>query len=249
MPRFFVKDNQVTKNKIVIQGDDVNHIKNVLRKNIGDSLEVCNKDDSKNYLVKIETIDKEKIECIVVEKKEDSIESNIFLHVFQGLPKADKMELIIQKGVELGVSKITPVAMKRCIVKLLPKDEPKKIQRWQKISEVAAKQCGRSIIPKIENVCKCSDICKLTDDYDAILVAYENEEENTLKSELNILKNIKKDKLKIAIVIGPEGGLDAEEIEMLKKNKAKVVTLGKRILRTETVVLNMASIIIYELEA
>ena len=168
--------------------------------------------------------------------------------MFQGLPKADKMELIIQKGVELGVSAITPVAMKRSIVKITAKDEPKKIQRWQKISEVAAKQCGRSIIPKIDNIAKIQDICKIAKDYDIILVAYENEKENKLKYELQKLKEESFGKLKIAIVIGPEGGLEPDDVNYLKENRAKIITLGNRILRTETVALNMISVITYELE-
>ena len=248
MPRFFVRSNQVINGKIVIQGGDVNHIKNVLRKSVGDTIEVCNQDDSQDYLVKIEKIDREKLECYILNSIESNTESNIYIHIFQGLPKADKMEFIIQKGVELGVSKITPVAMKRSIVKIPPKDESKKIQRWQKISEVAAKQCGRNIIPKIDNINKISDICAIINEYDAVLVAYENEKDNSLKNELQLLKNSKNKKIKIAIVIGPEGGLDEQDVEELKKNGAKIITLGKRILRTETVVLNMTSIIMYELE-
>lgn len=248
MPKFFVKNNQVDDNRIVILGEDVNHIKNVLRKSIGDSIEVCNQDNSQNYLVEITKIDQSEIDCKVIETLDNNTESNLFIHIFQGLPKADKMELIIQKSVELGASKITPVAMKRCIVKLSQKDEPKKIQRWQKISEVAAKQCGRSIIPKIDNVVKVQDVCTIAEDYDAVLVAYENEKENKLKNEIQSLKEKSNSNLKIAIVIGPEGGLELEDVELLKKKGAKVVTLGSRILRTETVALNMVSILTYELE-
>lgn len=248
MPKFFVKDNQVNDNKIVIIGEDVNHIKNVLRKSIGDSIEVCNQHNGQNYLAKIASLNKDKIECAVIQTLENKTESNLFIHIFQGIPKADKMELIIQKSVELGASRITPVAMKRSIVKLSPKDETKKIQRWQKISEVAAKQCGRSIIPKIDNAIKVQDICKITEDYDIVLVAYENEKENKLKYEIQNLKEKSNSNLKIAIVIGPEGGLELEDVELLKENGAKVITLGSRILRTETVALNMVSILTYELE-
>ena len=248
MPKFFVRSNQVSDNKIAILGEDVNHIRNVLRKNIGDTLEICNQDSSQNYLVKIELLEKERIDCKIIEKLEKETESNVYIHIFQGLPKADKMEYIIQKSVELGISKITPVAMKRSIVKLTPKDELKKIQRWQKISEVAAKQSGRNIIPEIDNVIKVSSICEITQDYDAVLVAYEKEEENSLKNELKKLRGSQNITFKIAIVIGPEGGLEQDEVNLLQENGAKIVTLGKRILRTETVALNMISIIMYELE-
>ena len=158
------------------------------------------------------------------------------------------MELIIQKSVELGVHKIIPTNMKRCIVKIEAKEEHKKIERWQKISEVAAKQSGRNLIPKVENITNVKKIINELEQYDILLVAYEEEQENTLKQELVKIKQEKKEKLNIGIVIGPEGGIDKEEIEILKQSGAKIVTLGQRILRTETVALNILSIIMYELE-
>lgn len=248
MPKFFVNSNQVKNDKIVIIGEDVNHIKNVLRKNIGNTLEICDKDNSKNYLSEIIYMDKDNIECKILKNIENNNESNIFINVYQGLPKSDKMELIIQKSVELGASKITPVSMKRCVVKLSAKDESKKITRWQKIAEVASKQCGRNIVPKVDNVVHIKDICNTIDDYDLVLVAYENEKINKLKYELQKLDNSNEKNLKIAIVIGPEGGLEPNDVQILKDSGAKVITLGNRILRTETVALNMISIINYELE-
>ena len=158
------------------------------------------------------------------------------------------MELVIQKSVELGVYDITPIQMKRCVVKLNDKDKIKKIQRWQKISEVAAKQCGRNIIPKINNVANIKDICNLCSQYDIVLVAYENEKNNTLKEQLIKVKELNKDEIKIAIIIGPEGGIAPEEIEVLKEHGTEIITLGNRILRTETVALNVLSVIMYELE-
>ena len=188
------------------------------------------------------------ITCKIIKELETNVESNIEVSIFQGLPKADKMELIIQKSVELGVHDITPIEMKRCVVKLQGKDKTKKIERWQKISEVAAKQCGRNYIPKINNIENLKEISEKIKDYDVVLVAYEEEKENTLKNELELLKK-DNDNIKIAVVIGPEGGIDKEEIEVLKRNGAKIITLGKRILRTETVALNVLSIIMYELES
>ena len=160
------------------------------------------------------------------------------------------MELIIQKSVELGVNAIIPVAMKRCVVKIDPKDEIKKITRWQKIAESAAKQSGRSTIPEIKNIINIEKVNQLIKKYDSVIVAYENEKENTIKHELLILKEKVKtnNKIKIAIVIGPEGGLEEKDVELLKQNGAKIVTLGNRILRTETVALNVLSVIMYELE-
>ena len=178
--------------------------------------------------------------------KIDSEENKIKVDIYQGLPKADKMELIIQKSIELGVNAIIPVEMKRCVVKLDLKSENKKIERWQKIAESAAKQSGRNFVPEIRNIVKIEEIAKLTNTYDSIIVCYENEKENYIKNELLKLKN--KENVKIAVVIGPEGGLEEKDVEYLKQNGASVVTLGNRILRTETVALNLLSIIMYELE-
>ena len=246
MPKFFIKADQVNNNKVYIIGEDVNHIKNVLRMKIGDTFNVCNETNRENYVVEISKLNNEKIECEITEKLENVAESNVKVHIYQGLPKADKMELIIQKSVELGVDKITPIEMKRCVVKLDGKDKVKKVERWQKISEVAAKQCGRDIIPQISNVTTVKEICSTIDDYDMIIVAYEKEKQNVLKNELKEIKQ--KGFKKIGFVVGPEGGLEEKDVEMLKTSGAKIVTLGKRILRTETVALNVLSNIMYELE-
>ena len=253
MPKFFVKQEQINEDIIKIQGQDVNHIKKVLRAKIGDELQICNSQNGENFLCDIEEIRSEDILCKIKQKIEEKVESNIEVTVFQGLPKADKMEYIIQKSVELGAYDITPVEMKRCVVKLDEKDKNKKQLRWQKISEVAAKQCGRDIIPQINKIINIKNICELIKKYDIVLVAYENEKQNTLKEQLNLIKEkmekLKSDELiKIGIVIGPEGGLEEQDVEILKENGAKIITLGKRILRTETVALNVLSVIMYELE-
>ena len=247
MPKFFVKSNQIKEDRIIITGEDVNHIKNVLRLNIDDDLQICDIDTAINYTCGICKIENDKIECNIFNKIDSEAESNIHINIFQGIPKSDKMELIIQKCVELGVNEITPIEMKRCVVKIEDKAKNKKIERWQKISEVAAKQCGRDIIPKINNIINIKNICNLICEYDIVLLAYENEQENTLKNELLKLKNETNKKLRIGIIIGPEGGLDKEEVELLKTNGAKSITLGKRILRTETVAFVLTSIIMYEL--
>ena len=159
MPKFFVKEEQIQENQIIILGQDVNHIKKVLRAKIGDELQICNSQNGENFLCEIDNLEEEKIICQIKEKIQEQVESNIEVTIFQGLPKADKMEYIIQKSVELGVYDITPVEMKRCVVKLNEKDKSKKIERWQKISEVAAKQCGRDIIPQINNIINIKNIC------------------------------------------------------------------------------------------
>lgn len=251
MPKFFIKADQVNNNKVYIIGEDVNHIKNVLRMKIGDTFNVCNETNSENYVVEISNLNNEKIECEIIERLENVAESNVKVHIYQGLPKADKMELIIQKSVELGVSKITPVEMKRCVVKLDGKDKVKKIERWQKISEVAAKQCGRDIIPEICNVKNVNEIIKEFQDYNLVILCYENEKDTYLKDVLSAIQNddsIDFNNFKIAAIIGPEGGIDYSEVELIKKSGAKVVSLGSRIMRTETVGLYLLSIIMYEFE-
>ena len=247
MRKFFVNSNQINDNQIIIVGEDVNHIKNVLRLAIGEKIKICDKDLSKNYVSTIDEVTNQEVRCTIVEEVEGEAEGNVELHIYQGLPKADKMELILQKGTELGVTRFIPVALKRCIVKLDGKDALKKIDRWQKITEVASKQSGRDIVPEVANITTINDICCSIKDFDLVMLAYELEENNYIKSELLKIKGTKEN-YKIAIVIGPEGGIDEGEAIKLKEAGAKVVSLGKRILRTETVALQVSSIIMYELE-
>lgn len=246
MYKFFVKTNQIENEEIIINNEDVNHIKNVLRLNIGEKIEISNIDTIESYVCEIFEYRNNTVVSKILKKIEDKSESKIHLNIIQGLPKADKMELIIQKCTELGCKEFTPVALNRCIVKLDGKDEAKKIDRWQKISEVAAKQSKRNIVPKVNRVVKLNNIIELINEYDIIIVAFEEEKENTIKQELQKLD--KKADLKIGILIGPEGGLEKEEVELLKNAGAKIVTLGNRILRTETAPIVMSSIIMYELD-
>ena len=249
MSKFFVRDEQIDNDIIKIQGPDVNHIKNVLRQKVGDEIIICNSDKENTYLCDITKIEKELIECNIIRELED-FKSNIKVTIVQGLPKKDKMDLVIQKSVELGCYDIQPVDMERCIVKYEEKDKRKKLERWQKISEVAAKQCDRNFIPKVNNIMTLKNICNLLPEYDIVILAYEKEEKTKLKE---VLKRIKEkygeNEIKIAVIIGPEGGISPKEVEMIKENDNVItVTLGKRILRTETVALNVLSIIMYELE-
>ena len=246
MPKFFVKNEQIKDNEITILGEDVKHIANVLRLKKEDEIQICNLDTKMNYIANINEIDKKYVKCKIKKIENTNSEIQVNITLYQGLPKADKMEYIIQKNVALGEKKIIPVEMERSIVKFDQKTVEKKIERWQKISEVASKQSGRDIIPKIEIPTNIKKICENINEYDIVLVAYENEEDNTLKTELQKIK--KTDNLKIAIIIGPEGGIDKKEILQLKEVGAKTITLGQRILRTETASIVVISNIIYELE-
>lgn len=244
--KFFVDKNQISDNNIEIIGKDVNHIKNVLRKKENDKLTVVCKENNKNYIVQIEDInDENKIISKIIEEKEGNSESNISIHIFQGLPKSDKMELIIQKCTELGVTDITPVIFKRSVVKLDEKDKEKKKIRWQKIAEVAAKQCERDNILEVHDVININELSNKLSDFDKAFIAYEKEEDRFLKSELREINDT--DNINIAVIIGPEGGIDENEIEQLVENGAISISLGKRILRTETAPIVLSSIIMYEL--
>ena len=237
MQKFFVPQNQIDEGneKITILGEDVNHIKNVLRLSFEDEILVCEKSEEPiNYVCKINNISNKEIICNIISKYKSNNESNIKIHIFQGIPKAEKMELIIQKCTELGVYEFIPVEMSRCAFKLNNKDMTKKLSRWNKIAEVAAKQCGRDIIPHVRDKITINELSNELANYDLSIVAYENEEKTFLKEQLKNVNNINR-KLDIAIIIGPEGGISEEEINLLKKVNAKIISLGKRILRTETV--------------
>lgn len=246
MQKFFVENNKISGSEAIIDGSDMNHIANVLRKKKDDIVLVGNKENSKTYFAQIKQINKDNIVLELTDELDECAEPNVEIDLYQGLPKFDKMELIIQKTIELGISSIIPLDMARCVVKLNEKDEEKKIERWQKIAEVAAKQSKRGKIPEIKNKLKIKNIKEYISEYDEFIVAYE--EENTEKLK-DILKSIEgKDSYKIGILIGPEGGISKEEIEMLKEFGCRIVTLGKRILRTETAPIAMTSNILYELE-
>lgn len=245
MYKFFVKKNQIKENKVQIIGEDVNHIKNVLRLQIEDNIQVCNIDEEKTYITKIVEIQSNSVITEILEECTYTTESNISLHIFQGLPKQEKMEQIIQKTTEIGVSDITPTKMDRCVVKLDEKSASKKIERWQKIAEVAAKQSKRDKIPTIHSCISLKNIYEIVKNYDIVIIAYEEEKQLSIKQAL---KEVKANEVqKIAIIVGPEGGISKEEINFLNTlPNAKIVTLGKRILRTETAPLVLASCIMYE---
>lgn len=246
MFKFFVTEDQIKDKIIDIIEDDVNHIKNALRLEVEDKIEVCDINNSNNYLCKIIELNKKYVKCEIIEEIKNNNETNLYLHIFQGIPKAEKMETIIQKTTEIGVSEITPLVMQRCIAKLDNKTSLKKVERWQKIAEVAAKQSKRDKIPIINLPINIKNVYEKLANYDIVLIAYEEEKDNAIKKILN--KVPKKENLKIAIIIGPEGGITKEEIKELSNENVKTVSLGKRILRTETAPIVLASIIMYEFD-
>lgn len=229
MYNFFVNDDCRQGDRYIITGADHNHIKNVLRMKVGDTILISV--NGKSDLCQIETIDNDQITTPIIEEDYQNTELPLQIHLFQGLPKSDKMELIIQKAVELGVYSITPIEMKRCIVKLDDKKKKSKQMRWQAISESAAKQSKRNTIPEINEIVSYKAALAVAKELDLLLVPYENEDGIlSTKEALTALKNAKS----VGIIIGPEGGFDDAEIEQAKDAGGKTISLGKRILRTET---------------
>ena len=245
MNQFFVEQSQIQDKKIIITGKDVNHIKNVLRMKIGEELAVSNGVDGKEYRGIIEEFSEEEVICSLAFVKEDGVELPSKVYLYQGLPKADKMELIIQKAVELGVYEIIPVATKRAVVKLDEKKSKSKIARWQAISEAAAKQSKRAIIPTVADVLSFKEALKDCQKAEIKVIPYELAEGMDKTKE--IIGNLKPGQ-DVAIFIGPEGGFDDGEIEAAIGTGVVPVTLGKRILRTETAGFTILSWIMYQLE-
>ena len=229
MYNFFVNDDCRQGDRYIITGADHNHIKNVLRMKAGDTILISA--NGKSDLCEIETIDNDEIIAPIIEEDYQNTELPLQIHLFQGLPKSDKMELIIQKAVELGVYSITPIEMRRCIVKLDDKKKKSKQTRWQSISESAAKQSKRNLIPEINETISYKAALDAAKELDLLLVPYENED--GILSTKEALKELKKAK-SVGIIIGPEGGFDEGEIEAAKNAGGRIISLGKRILRTET---------------
>lgn len=243
MPKFFVTQDKITENQIIIDTEDVAHISRVLRLGIGDHVTVCDSQGT-DYEAEIAEMEQKQIVCSITEKRASESEPNIKVTLFQGLPKASKMEYIIQKTTELGISEIVPVKLSRCVVKIdNKKDERKKLDRWQKISEAAAKQSGRGIVPQISEIMTLDEVIKRSKEFDLFFVPYECEEQKTLKEVLLSRPDIKT----VGFIIGPEGGFDPAETEKLHENGIDTVTLGKRILRTETAGEAVLAMTMYEI--
>lgn len=244
MPRFFVDADQINENDIIIKGSDVNHIRNVLRMTTGDEVTVSD-GHGMDYFCRIAAIDKEEILLDIVDNWHSFVELPAKIYLFQGLPKADKMEWIIQKAVELGVYEVVPVITKRTVVKLDPKKEEKKRLRWQSIAESAAKQAGRALIPSVAECMTFEKALRMCNGLDSALIPYEKAE--GMQHARDQIRSVH-GAHSIGIFIGPEGGFEESEIEAAKAAGAVPITLGRRILRTETAGLTMLSILMFELE-
>lgn len=242
---FYCEANQVSEGQITITGSDVNHIKNVLRMKPGEELMVCD-GTGMEYACRIEEFPAGEVKLSIRKAEKASTELPVRLKLYQGLPKKDKMELIIQKAVELGAAEIIPVMTKRCIVKLEDdKKEAKKLERWQAIAESAAKQSGRGIIPTVGRVMNYKEAIKQAFAEGMALIPYEMAE--GMKSLKDAAAKTKEQQV-VSVFIGPEGGFEETEVEFAKENGVIPVSLGKRILRTETAGFTTLSILMYEIE-
>ena len=246
MYRFFVEPAQIQDHKIIITGSDVNHIKNVLRMKIGEEIAISNGVDKREYRCGIEEYRDGEVVCTLRFIKEDGVELPARIYLFQGLPKADKMELVIQKAVELGVYEVIPVAAKRCVVKLDEKKAAAKVDRWQGIAESAAKQSKRGVIPAVHSVVSMREAIEYARDMDVKLIPYELA--GDMQHTKAVIEAVKAGE-SIAVFIGPEGGFEESEIQAALEANIEPVTLGRRILRTETAGLTVLSWLMYQLES
>ena len=243
MYQFFVDDSQIGKEYVTITGSDVNHIKNVLRMKAGEKIRVSSH-GGKDYYCEIAEMTDTFVQADILDEEASSTELPSRIFLFQALPKGDRMEYVIQKAVELGVYEIIPVAMKYCVVKLDEKKAANKVKRWQAISESAAKQSKRSIVPKIHTVMSFREAAAYAGTCDLCLVPYENERGMAATGE--VLQKVCPGK-SISVMIGPEGGFAEEEIESVR-DEMEVISLGKRILRTDTAAICTMSMLMLELE-
>ncbi len=245
MFRFFVERDGIDEENgtITVTGPDVNHIRNVLRMKPGEQVRISNGED-RDYLCRVEEVEEDRV-LMGILGLEESTELPAGIVLFQGLPKADKMELIIQKAVELGVREIVPVACARSVVKLDKKKEEAKLRRWNLISESAAKQSKRLIVPRVREVMTLPQAFDFASSFDRNLMPYENAEgmEGTRKELFSVSPG-----MTVGIFIGPEGGFDEREVDSALERDIRPVTLGKRILRTETAGLYVLSVLGFLLE-
>lgn len=245
MHRFYVEEDQISGDEISISGSDVNHIKNVLRMRENEEIIICN-GQGKDFQCIISQISGEEVIGKIQSIVESNTELETKIYLFQGLPKKDKMELIIQKAVELGVYEIIPVMTKRTIVKLdEKKKEQKKLERWQNIATSAGKQSARGIIPKVMKPMTYQEALNYAATLDYNIIPYEKAD--NIDNTRDIIKGVKS-KNSVGIFIGPEGGFEESEIDKAKTIDMKPITLGRRILRTETAGFTIMSIIMFELE-
>lgn len=248
MAKFFIDPKNIDEKYIYLrEKNDLHHLVKVLRSKVGDEIEVSD-GSTWEYVTVIDDIFEDEAVLRIVDKQKFATEPKTRVTLYQGVPKGQKMELIIQKTVELGIDTITPVFMERTVVEDHGKFD-KKIERWQKISDEAVKQCKRGMIPEITGKLTYKEMLGELGGFDLVLIPYEDEEGTTIKDVLReYSEDRKSEDTKVAVIIGPEGGFTEKEVKAAVENGAKSVTLGKTTLRTETAGIAALAMIMYELE-
>ena len=244
MYHFFVTPKQVQDGFCTITGQDVNHIRNVLRMRQGEQIGIRD-GISRNYICIIEELGTDRIRARILSEEKENSELPCRIYLFQGLPKSDKMDWIIQKAVELGVYRIIPLATRRAVVKLEGKRAEAKVQRWNAIAASAAKQSGRMVLPEVAGVAGFAEACAMAGQLDCALIPYELAE--GIGETRKILGGIRPG-MEVAVMIGPEGGFDVEEVRNAQEAGILPITLGRRILRTETAGMAALSVLMFYLE-
>ena len=244
MHRFFAEPGQIGEKEIVITGADVNHIRNVLRMRADEEVLIADGQGAE-YRCKLIELNENEVRAQILWKLDDNAELASAITLFQGLPKSDKMDLIVQKCVELGVARIVPVSTKRAVVKLDAKKEQTRLKRWNTISESAAKQSGRGVIPEVSGVMTFGKALEEAKKLDVLLIPYERAE--NMAETRRVMGSIQPGQ-SVGIFIGPEGGFEESEVEEAVAAGAQAITLGKRILRTETAGLAVMAMLGYLLE-
>lgn len=244
MYRFFIQSANVSANQLSIFGEDVNHIKNVLRMKPGEVID-CVDEDRTAYRCRVSALSEDEVVCDILERHRPDTELKNRITLYMGLPKSDKPELVIQKAVELGAAKVVPVVTKRTIVRLDAKRAKNKQTRWQTVAEAAAKQSKRAIIPEVGEVISFKEALKEASGDDHIFIPYEQEKNITRTREL--FRSIKGGE-SVSVFIGPEGGFEESEIDEAKAAGAVPITLGHRILRAETACIAVLAMLMYELD-
>lgn len=233
MDQFFIEASCVKEDRIMVTGPDVKHMNNVLRLRRGESVQLVEPASGLTYTCTIDEISSDVVVCVIDDVQSESRELPVEITLYQGLPKSDKLEFVIQKAVEMGASRIVPVAMKRSVVKLTADKADKKLARWNSIAASAAAQSRRGKIPEVSAPMSYDDAIRDTAGCDVILLPYELA--SGMESTRQVMDSLKESKPRsIGIFIGPEGGFDNSEVERAREAGAHIITLGNRILRTET---------------
>lgn len=263
MHRFFIDEEAIEGEVVKVTGSDFNHISHSLRMKKGDQF-IVNNGDGLDYIVEIGKISGQMVIGTIIDSEKNKNEPSINVTLAQAVPKKNNMDLIVQKCTEIGIKKIIPIYTERTIVKLSGKKRQKKIDRWRKIAEEAAKQSGRGVIPVIGQLIEFTNLESIFSEYELILIPWEDEQKLALKEILECLysdnqnnvqnNNFNKSKQNnrdiktknILIIIGPEGGFSPDEIQYVEKSGGYAVTLGPRILRTETAGFVALTVLLYQ---